>query len=64
MYNVIEVCVRGEPPIYWCGKHPADWCTNPDHATRFPSEAAAKITSDELQKDMAHQLGITSHIWS
>jgi len=43
---LIECSYGGGSPEYYCG--PAEWCSNPYHAHKFPTKEAADLVSDTM----------------
>lgn len=50
----------GSPPSYYRG--PGDWCSNPNHALKFPTQKAAELRSMSMQT--LEPVRVTEHSWS
>jgi hypothetical protein len=44
---LIECSFEGGTPDYYCA--PGDWCSNPNHAHKFPSREEAEAVSATMQ---------------
>lgn len=46
--------------LYYCG--PGDWCSNPNHAHKFPDKTAAKAVRSAMQNPL--NMRIAEHEWA
>lgn len=57
---LIECSYGGGRPEYYCG--PAEWCSNPYHAHKFPTKEDADKISDAMTT--IGNRSVTEHSWS
>jgi hypothetical protein len=50
---------EADPVQYYCG--PGEWCTNPNHALKFPTREAAELRMAALST--MSKLRVTGHQW-
>ena len=57
---LIEVVPSQGAVRYYCG--PGEWCDNPNHAKKFPTEKLARRTSYDLKT--MDPLRVVEHSWT
>lgn len=49
----------GTPPSYYCGE--GDWCSNANHALKFPTEKAARLRA--MGMNTMEAVNVVEHAW-
>jgi len=59
---LIETNDQVGPTLYYCGE--GDWCSNPNHAMKWPSKAAAETSEAWPQLQYPGNMRIAEHEWA